>query len=101
MRSLIDSFVHNVLIHPLLFVRDVAERAGFVGAALLLSRAHDDHWVWGESEHEFSPTPEQHPWTPEAEAMVYRGRPEMPPPADAAPLTGSVADRMQRARGAH
>ena len=100
MRNLIDSLVHNVLIHPLLFVRDVAERAGFIGVALLLSRVHDEHWAWGESEHEVSPPP-QYPWTAEAEAMVYRGRKARPTPAEASPLTGSAADRMQRARGAH
>lgn len=99
MERLRDSFVHNVIVHPLLFVRDVAERTGYLGLAVLLSRVHDEHaerWTAGW-QHEFPPPPQQ-PWTPEAEAMVYRGRPAMPPPAEGAPLAGSLDDRMRQAR---
>lgn len=103
MGRLRDSFVHNVIVHPMLFVRDVAERAGFLGVAVLLSRVHDEHaerWRQ-ESEHEFSPVTPQYPWTEEAEAMVYRGRGASRPPAEALPLTGSVADRVRQAREHH
>ena len=109
MRRLLDSFVHNVVLHPLLFVGDVAARVGAHGLALLAGNLHDDHgrrWeaadapVEEELKHELQPPP-QDPWTPEAEAMVFRGRAQIRPPPPIAPLAGSAADRVQRARGTH
>lgn len=92
-----DSFLHNVVVHPLLFVRDVAEKRGYLGLAMLLSRLHDDTMP-EESKHEFSSTP-QEPWTEEAAAMVYRATPEqLAPPRVPSFLAGSAAERISRAR---
>jgi len=100
--SLLRSFTHNVVIHPLLFVRDVAEQAGLAGVAVLLSRLHDRHELGG-LHHEIQVAddgvPEQYPWTEKADSMVYRPpRPAIPPPAER-PLPGSIAARRGRARG--
>lgn len=102
--SLLRSFTHNVVIHPLLFVRDVAEQAGLTGIAVLLSHLHDRHELGeiGGLHHEIQPgdteVPPQHPWTEQSESLVYRPRPAIPPPPER-PLPGSIAARRGRARG--
>lgn len=97
--TLLRSFAHNVVIHPLLFVRDVAERVGLHRVAIALAGLHDDHELESMKLefHPDAPAPPQQPWTPEAERLVYR--PAMRPPAaePPAPLRGSLAER-RRAR---
>lgn len=105
--SLLRSFTHNVLLHPLMFVRDLAEQAGLPGIATALSRLHDTHEFGGgglqralQPEPELAdtlPPPPQEPWTPEAEALTYRPVPPIPPPPPEEPLAGSIEDRMRRA----
>lgn len=92
------SFLHNVIVHPLLFLRDVAVERGYLGVAMMLSQLHDDTEPV-ECKHEFASTP-QEPWTPEAAAMVYHPtREQLAPPAVPKFKPGSVAERMARARG--
>lgn len=103
--SLLRSFAHNVVLHPLLFVRDVAEQAGFNGVAVLLSRLHDRHemgelsgLVESRDSTDDGDVPPQDPWTPEAAEMVYRPPAPRPHP-ERPPLAGSLAARRGRARG--
>ena len=100
--TLLRSFAHNVIIHPLLFVRDVAERAGFHEVAVLIGRLHDGHELRGALQAVEDPdieVPPQHPWTEEAAKMVHRPPIRPPPPDEPEPLAGSIASRSRRVRG--
>lgn len=110
MSSLLWSFVHNVVVHPMLFVRDVATRAGLHRVSAAISTLHDENEIVGGLKPGFQDydddgadvgAPPQSPWTDEARAMVYRPVPPPPPEPEPEPLAGSVAARLKRAREIH
>lgn len=112
--NLLGSFLHHCLAHPLLFVADVARAAGFPRAAGVLELAHDlgepgdgpGSLAKGpseadEDETEGLPVPPQNPLTEEALGLMATPPAATPQPElEVRPLSGSVADRMRRARAA-
>lgn len=113
--SLVWSFAHHCLAHPLLFVADVARAAGCPRLAALLEVPHelgadgvpppplsDDAGVPEPEpdETEGWPVPAQAPLTDAARAMMWRPPAPAPPSAPVEPAAGSLAARVQKARRA-
>lgn len=112
--TLLRSFLHHCVAHPLLFAADVATRAGLPAVAEVLGLAHDlapledapgSHAkgpsASDEDETEGLPVPPQAPLTEAARALMAQPPPPpSAPPPPPAPLVGSVADRVRRARAA-
>ena len=110
--SLVGSFLHHCLAHPLLFVADVAREAGLPRVAALLELPHDlgpgpDASLGplgaptsdDQDETEGLPIPPPAPLTDAARAMLADPPPAPPPaPPPPPPLKGSVADRMRHPR---
>ena len=112
--NLLGSFLHHCIAHPLLFVADVVRAAGHPRVAGVLELAHDlggpgdapGSRATGpskadEDETEGLPVPPQNPLTEEALGLMAKPPAATPQPElEVRPLSGSVADRVRRARAA-
>lgn len=127
--NLRQSFFHNVIIHPLLFVADVLDWLGVAqGIGVALDFLHDvtgleeratpgpeasgaEVWMGDEAgeeaedeedeedEGEGWPTPAQDPRTAASKALEYRPPAPTAPPPAPPPLAGSREARVRAARG--
>lgn len=104
-----DSFVHNVLVHPLFFPAEVFARLGFT-FPLMVAEALHDATAPAEPEEPEEPAegdeteawevPAQAPHTPASRSLEWRPPAPLPAPEAPAPLAGSAAARMRAARRA-
>lgn len=105
--SLFASFVHNVVLHPLLFVADVADRLGVPHVGPVLDALHDalppdedpPAVHLGADPEDDLPPPVQNPRTPATASLEWRPEPPtVPEPVRPQGLAGSARARLRAVR---